>query len=351
MTTTLGPAASAGTPLPRPTDGEAPPRRTDIEANVAVPLIEVQSLIREFGPKRVLDGVSLRVQPGEVHALLGPNGAGKTTLLRILAGLTAPTSGNVRLLGGAAGVDPARRQLVGFIPSGDRSFYLRLSGLENLVFFGRLQGLSHRTASSRAWEGLAQVDLAHAAHLPVRLYSHGMFKRLTVARALLTNPAVFLVDEATHDLDPHASDAIRTLVGARAGAGAAIIWATQRVDEIRGFADTVTLLHRGRVRFSGSVARLSMHSLALRYLLRLRPVPADPRRLPELTQAVAGLAELTPAGGEDSELFRMVLRDGAVFGDVVAALTRAGVGVLAAHQERADIEQAFLDMTRDGAPA
>ncbi len=350
MTMTLGPSGQAGTSAPVSSNGGGPLRQTEFDARTA-PSIEVRDVTREFGPIRVLEAVSLRVQPREIHALLGPNGAGKTTLLRVLAGLTAPTSGTVRLLNRPGALDGRQRQFIGFIPAGDRSFYLRLSGLENLIFFARLQGLSHRDASGRAWDGLRQVDLVHAARQPVRTYSHGMYKRLGVARALLTNPAVLLVDEATHDLDPQASESIRALVRSAAGRGAAVIWATQRVDEIRGFADTVTLIHKGAVRFSGSVAQLSTHSLATRYLLRIRGPAEDPADAATLATAVANFALLTRAGGDDAEVFRMELRDGAVFGDALSALTTAGVSVLACHQERADIERAFLDLTRDGAPA
>jgi ABC-2 type transport system ATP-binding protein len=219
--------------------------------------LEVRGLRRRFDRAMALDGVDLTVRAGEIHALLGPNGAGKTTLLRTLSGLVAPTDGSVVVLG--ADVSAGTRSLngrVGLVPSGDRTFYLRLSGLENLIFFARLQGLGKRAAVARAHEVLEEVGLRDAARRNVGVYSHGMQKRLSIARALLTAPGVLLVDEATHDLDPEGAERVRSLVAERAAAGAAVLWATQRVDEISGFADRVTLLSAGHVRFAGSVSEL-----------------------------------------------------------------------------------------------
>jgi ABC-2 type transport system ATP-binding protein len=221
------------------------------------PALEVRGLRRAFDRRLALDGVDLVVPGGEIHALLGPNGAGKTTLLRTISGLVAPTEGSVSVLGvDVTAGTRARRGQVGLVPSGDRTFYLRISGFENLVFFARLQGLPRRKAFARAQEVLAAVGLADAGRRRVATYSHGMQKRLSIARALLTEPEVLLVDEATHDLDPEGADRVRSLVAERADAGTAVVWATQRVEEINGFADRVTLVSRGRVRFTGSVVEL-----------------------------------------------------------------------------------------------
>src|SRR3990170_2220332 len=125
------------------------------------PAVDIRALTRRFGVRTALRDVSITVARGEIHALLGPNGAGKTTLLRILAGLTRPSAGTAAVLG----VDILRqsaavRGLVGVIPSGDRTFYQRLSGLENLIFFARLYGFSFRDAMRRARETLESVGLA-----------------------------------------------------------------------------------------------------------------------------------------------------------------------------------------------
>ena len=123
--------------------------------------IEVEGLHRSFGPVHALRGIDLEVALGEIHALLGPNGAGKTTLMRILSGLVDPTEGSAHVLDRRAGRSSELRALIGMVPPGDRTFYLRLSGLENLIFFARLHGLRRRAA--RALEPAAREVALRAA--------------------------------------------------------------------------------------------------------------------------------------------------------------------------------------------
>jgi ABC-2 type transport system ATP-binding protein len=300
------------------------------------PAIRVDSVVHRFDEAVALDSVSLDVAAGSIHALLGPNGAGKTTLLRILAGLLVPNSGGVQVLGSDVDMSRSFRRLVGLVPSGDRSFYLRISGLENLVFFARLQGMRRRDAVRRAREVLAEVDLADEEAKRVGLYSHGMQKRLSVARALLTNPPILLVDEATHDLDPDGARRVRDLVVARAAQGAAVVWTTQRLEEIRGLADVVTLLSHGHTAFAGTVPQLMAHAVPRRYILRLQ-------RVASLT-AMPHLGTLTPMSKGDEEHYVLHLGDGVILGDALARLTSSGVRVVACREERSEIEEAFLSL-------
>ena len=321
--------------VPRP---PAPPEPS--RARTPQAAIEVHDLWQRFGRTAALAGVSLEVSPGEVHALLGPNGAGKTTLLRSLMGLMAPASGTVRV----AGVDVARRprdlnRRVGLVPSQERTFYERMSGLENLRFFARMHGLPAREAVARAERGLAAVGLEHAARRRVGTYSQGMKKRLSLARALLVEPAVLLVDEATHDLDPEGARRVEALVRAAADAGAAVVWTTQRVDEIRGLADAATVLVAGRTCFRGTVAELVARAAARRYVLRVQePAPAG------LDAALEDLGAVAPVAGDPGHLL-LHLRDDAVLGDAIALLARAGLRVLACREERPPVEEAFLALT------
>jgi ABC-2 type transport system ATP-binding protein len=310
-------------------------------------LVSASDVTRSFGHKVALDGVSLAVPAGHVHALLGRNGAGKTSLLRILTGLLTPTAGRVSVAGVDVAARPlAVRRVIGLVPSGDRSFYLRISGLENLVFFGRLHGLGRREARSRALASLAAVGLAEAARTPVGTYSHGMQKRLSVARALLTDPPVLLVDEATHDLDPEGAREVRRLVRAAADRGAAVLWATQRVDEIRELADRVTLLDEGRTRFAGTVAELLTHTPRQRYVLGLRNGASTPDALEGTLQrqlSTVGTILRRP----EAEEFVLSLADGAILGDALTLLLEANVSVLSCRQETSDVEEAFVNLLRE----
>ena len=174
---------------------------------------------------------------------------------------------------------------MGLVPSGDRSLYLRISGFENLLFFGRLHGMSKGEAAARARELLELVGLAGAGDLRAAFYSHGMQKRLSIARALLTRPSVLLVDEATHDLDPEAAARTRELVRGLADEGAAVVWATQRIEEIRGFADGVTLLREGTAALPGNRVAAD----------RARRAPALRAPAPERAAAGSGPELVRPA--------------------------------------------------------
>ena len=312
----------------------------------SVPAIEGVGLSRRYRGTRALSDATLRVMPGEIRALLGPNGAGKTTLIRLLAGLATPDAGELSVLGTPHHRAMTRdaRAAVGLIPSGDRSFYLRLSGLENLVFFARLYGLSRREAIARARDALEHVGLSRASDKRAGEYSHGMQKRLSIGRALLLDPPVLLVDEATHDLDPEAARRVRTLVAdAARERGTAVVWATQRLDEIRGFADLVTVLHEGEVRFEGTVPELMALTVPDRFVVHVR----DGRETSRASEALRGFAHVETAETADPAYFRMTLTRGTVLGDAVAALVANGIAVLACREERSEIESAFLRLTEE----
>lgn len=310
-------------------------------------VVDTQDVLCRFGSVTALNGVDLSVSAGQIHALLGPNGAGKTTLLRVLSGAVIPTSGAASVAGRPPDLLDARgKQAVSVVPADDRSFYLRLSGLENLVFFGRLEGLPRRAATRRAHACLTAVGLATAAERRVGLYSHGMKKRLSMARALLTPSRAFILDEATHDLDAEGAQRIRRLVSDLAAGGAAVVWATQILDEIRGFAHAVTVLHRGEVCFRGTVGELVRTTTTRQFVLQLaHPSRRAPVSLERLRSLVGAWGTVDPAVELDH--VHLGLHDDAVLGDVLATLTADGVQVLSCHEEQSLVEAAMRRLTAD----
>jgi ABC-2 type transport system ATP-binding protein len=315
--------------------------------------VEANAVSRAFGSKLALQRVSLRIEPGQIHALLGPNGAGKTTLLRILTGGLLPDEGTVSVMGvrGEGLVSKEYRRIFGLVPSGDRTFYLRLSGFENLLFFARLHGLSKRAAGRRAREALGLVDLADVGDEAVNAYSHGMQKRLSVARALLADPPVLFVDEATHDLDPEAASRIHGLVKEASRRGTTVLWATQRIEEIRGFADGVTLLHRGEVRFQGSVPAFLAAVPGAGFLVHVQPVGDVRGSILETAIAAVGTrAQVRAAGDSDDAHLVVSLPDGAVLGEALWALRGAGLEIVGVREERPGVEQAFIWFTSEVQP-
>lgn len=311
-------------------------------------VIDVSGVYRDFEDVHALQGVSLQVAAGEIHALLGPNGAGKTTLLRILTGLVSPTEGSVSV----AGIDPAdRRQLqraIGFVPASDRSMYLRLSARENLVFFARLCGYPLKRARGRAQRALESVGLADVAGRRLYTYSHGMLKRLAFARALLTSPRALLVDEATHDLDPEGARTVRQLAEEIAAAGTAILWTTQRVEEIQGFANNVTVLARGTVRYRGSVQGLLARSAPQSFVVTARNGGVFGTELEDVMQrAVGDRGSVAILASESNDSFVLTLAGGVALGEAIAALANAGVTVVGCREERPGVEEAFVLVTSE----
>jgi heme exporter protein A len=178
-----------------------------------VAAIELERLERRYGERVALGGVSVRVEEGQTLAVLGGNGAGKTTLLRVLAGLLRPHGGTARVLGAALPDErwklPARVGYLGHEPL----LYRELSGRENLRYHAGLHGLS----PSRVDEALAAVGVADRADEPVRDLSRGLIQRLAVARAVLHDPPLLLLDEPRANLDPAAAELLEPLLGRSSG--------------------------------------------------------------------------------------------------------------------------------------
>ena len=209
------------------------------------PPIRAERLARGFGGVRVLTGVDLTVAAGEVVVLLGPNGAGKTTLLRILALLLAPTGGRLVLFGTDATRAPAAlRRRIGYAGH-EISCYPDLSGAENLAFYAQLFGVAEpaaRIARLLAWAGLDG-----AGRRPVRTYSRGMSQRLALARALLHEPDLLLLDEPFSGLDPDAVERLQQQLLELRAAGHSVVLATHDVDRAVPVASRLAILHRGRI--------------------------------------------------------------------------------------------------------
>ena len=213
--------------------------------------IAAVGLRKRFASVSALDGVSLDIRRGEVVALLGPNGAGKSTLLRILGTTLLPDSGSATVAGVDAIADPQQARLrLGLMIGDERSFYWRLSGRRNLAFFAALHGIRSREAAARVTELLAAVGLDAAADQRVLGYSSGMRARLSLARALLGDPPVLLLDEPTRNLDPLAAAGFReTATRLATDRQAAILFATHDLHEAVAISARVIVLSEGRVAF------------------------------------------------------------------------------------------------------
>ena len=211
----------------------------------------LRSSVKE--PVVALDDVSLEVYPGEIMAILGPNGAGKSTLFRVLTGLTTPTTGRATIMGRDATRDSAKvRRLIGFMPAQNRTLLLRHSCRENLAFHGRLQGIPEAKLHDRIDETLETVGLYEARDRIGFALSSGMLARLMLARAILHEPTVLILDEPTSAVDPlGAFELISMIQHIATERNLAVLISSHRLDEVEMLNDQVVLLNRGRVVYSG----------------------------------------------------------------------------------------------------
>jgi ABC-2 type transport system ATP-binding protein len=211
--------------------------------------IRVREIRKRFRKVQALDGVSLDVEPGEVVALLGPNGAGKSSLIRILGTTVLPDSGSATVAGHDVVQDSvAARRSLGLMIGDERSHYWRISARRNLAFFGVLAGLSRRQAAARAARLLDAVGLTDAADRPVLGYSSGMRARLSLARALLADPPLLLLDEPTRNLDPLSAARFRESASRLASERqTGIFFATHDLHEAVAMSTRILVLSAGRI--------------------------------------------------------------------------------------------------------
>ncbi len=210
------------------------------------------------GQVHALRGVDLHVKTGEIFGLLGPNGAGKTTLVKILCCLVLPDRGRALIGGEDVRHENKVKPRLGLVHTDERSFYWRLSGRDNLRFFARLYDVPGRRIDSRIDALLAKVDLADAASRRFSDYSSGMKQRLAIARALLHDPPVLLMDEPTRSLDPAASLSLRALIldELKGRDGKTILLATHNLREAEALCDRIAILVHGTVRQVGTIGEV-----------------------------------------------------------------------------------------------
>jgi ABC-2 type transport system ATP-binding protein len=247
-----------------------------VRAALSDPAIRTRGLTKVFPPKRrnvvawarrvprkppqeALQGVDLDVQRGELYGLLGPNGAGKTTLVKILSTLLLPTEGDASVAGLDVREDAdAIRRKVGVVLGGDRALYWRLTARENLWYFSQLYDTPREVAKRRIGEVLAQVDLLERADDRVENYSKGMKQRLHIARGLLTDPEILLLDEPTIGLDVVSKEAVREfLVALNREQGTTVLLTTHDLTDVERLCERLLIIDHGRVIEDGTVAGIT----------------------------------------------------------------------------------------------
>lgn len=227
-------------------------------ANTGMPpsVLQATNLHKAYGTKPALKGVSLALQAGTLTALLGPNGAGKSTLLQLLTGLFNPDRGEVHILGHAMHSHPARALAHLGVVFQQSALDLDLTVQANLLYHADLHGMPRHVAKERMAALLSRLGLSEQAKTTTRQLSGGNRRKVELVRALLHQPQVLLMDEATVGLDPPSRQQLLATVDTLCHQeGLAVLWATHLIEEVR-HADRMVLLHQGQVRFDGPLADL-----------------------------------------------------------------------------------------------
>ena len=218
-------------------------------------MIRVIDLHKRFGSNVAVDGLSFRIDRGEVFGLLGPNGAGKTTTVNLSVGLLTPDSGSVELDGLGSVNRPEARAKIGVAPQA-LAIYDDLTGLENVVFFGKMQGLSGRRLEESVDRVISLVNLKDRQNDRVSGYSGGMKRRLNLAIALVHDPPLLLLDEPTVGVDPQSRNAIFDNIQSLRDEGRTIVYTTHYMEEAQRLCDRVGIIDRGKLLALDTVARL-----------------------------------------------------------------------------------------------
>src|SRR5882757_4208916 len=227
---------------------------------MATPAISIQNVTKvypiPFKREKVtaVKDLSLSVEPGQVYGLLGPNGSGKSTTMKIVLGLVTPTSGRTEIFGRDSTLVESREE-VGFLPE-NPYFYKFLTGMETLLFFGKLCGLKGARLRDRAKELLALVGLENAADRRIGGYSKGMLQRVGLAQALVQEPRLLVLDEPTAGVDPAGSREIRDLILDFKKRGLTVLLCSHLLSQVQEICDCVGILHQGTMVREGRLDEL-----------------------------------------------------------------------------------------------
>jgi oleandomycin transport system ATP-binding protein len=301
--------------------------------------IRAEGLVRRFGETVALDGVDLAVRPGTVLGLLGPNGAGKTTAVRVLTTLITPDAGHATVGGHDVVRDAHRvRQIIG-LTGQYASVDETLTGVENLLFIGRLLGLPRPDARARAVELLDAFGLSDAADRAAKTYSGGMRRRLDLAASLVGRPEVLFLDEPTTGLDPRARlemwDMVRDLIAT----GVTVLLTTQYLDEADQLAHDIVVVDHGRVIATGTPEELKAKTGAQSLEVR----PADPSDVDTVIAVVTELAHAKPE--VDGTTVWVPVSDPDVLPAVVRRLDDVGVAIGELALRSSSLDEVFLSLT------
>ncbi len=314
--------------------------------NSEKPVVVIEHLTKRYGEFTALDDLSLTLSAGQILGLIGPNGAGKTTAIKILVGLSRPTGGTARI-GDADCVTDARRikHLVGYMPDRFGS-YDNMRVREYLDFFGAAFSIPRRQRIARIDEVMETTGTTYMRDKFVESLSHGMQQRVGVARTLLHDPQVLILDEPANGLDPQARIEMRDLLIRLAKLGKTLIVTSHILPELSRICDHIAILTHGKLRAFGTVEEIG-RQVSQKRTIEAQLVSAEQIVTASeiIRRAIEEGAELTESPEESAIRFRTALPE-AQLGDLLSELVRGGIRVTQFRELQTDLEEAFLSFAR-----
>lgn len=310
------------------------------------PVVMTENLTKKYGEFTALDGLSISVDRGRILGFIGHNGAGKTTAIRILVGLSRPTSGRATIAG-ADCVKHSRRvkRLVGYMPDRFGS-YDNMRVREYLDFFGAAFGIPRKDRVKRIDEVLDVTASRYMQDRYVETLSHGMQQRVGIARTLLHDPEVLILDEPANGLDPEARIEMRTILLRLADLGKTLIVTSHILPELARICHQVAILHKGKLEAFGSLKEVTQHFKQNRIVeVQLASANDIDKAVASISAIIGTTDDITPSPAEAIVRFRSDKRDEEL-GGILSRLVEGGVSVTQFREEAGDLEDAFLSVTR-----
>jgi ABC-2 type transport system ATP-binding protein len=314
------------------------------------PVVVIDRLTKKYGDFVALDGLSLELERGRILGFVGPNGAGKTTTIKILVGQARPTSGTAHIAGADCSRDRRIKWLVGYMPDVFGS-YDTMRVREYLDFFGAAYRIPRRDRGKRIDEVLDATGSTYMRDRFVGALSHGMRQRVALARTLLHDPPVLILDEPAGGLDPQARIEMRDTLLRLAAAGKTLIVTSHILPELSRICDRVAIIAHGRLRAFGRIEEI-MRQVSRQRVIEILLARADdlPRAAEIVTPAVEPDAGVTTSPAEAALRFRTSRPEDAM-GELLAALVGAGIRVNQFREVQSDFEETVLAMTRSDLPS
>jgi ABC-2 type transport system ATP-binding protein len=315
------------------------------ESKQPAPAVEVKNLSQSFGERWAVRNASFHVDTGTLHGFVGPNGAGKTTTLKIICTLLEPQAGTIRVFG--EDITLAAREVrrrIGFMPD-HFSMYRRMSVFEYLDFFGAAYGLSTAQRDQVIKDALALTDMRSRENDLIGGLSRGMQQRVSLARVLVSDPDLLLLDEPASGLDPRARIELMEILKELKGMGKTIFISSHILTELSDLCDSVTIIDSGRIKYSGPMQQLLVHSHEHpTYRLSVRGEwPELERRLGELK----GIVKVERVDGRPDYrvAFDWTTTD---TNALLRGVLDLGVTIVSFTEERRHLNEAFMDLTQGG---